>query len=125
MYFMRKRIACDIEPLTTSENMTPTFEVQAPRIIVIEQVVRPLDIPYFGSRSNDMRVSTAMKLGFIAGTAKWTGKSDHQCATPEAAPSSMSAPLTKRSKPKPAINGCGSSLTIVYAIVSPPAGIAL
>ena len=49
----------------------------------------------------------------------------HQCATPEAAPSSTSAPVVKRSSPKAAISSCGRPFAIVQAMVSPPAGIAL
>ena len=49
----------------------------------------------------------------------------HQCATPDAAPSSTSAPAAKRSRPKDSISACGFPFAIVQAIVSPPAGIAL
>ena len=49
----------------------------------------------------------------------------HQCATPEAAPSSIKAPVAKRSSPNPRISSCGRSFARVKAMVSPPAGIAL
>ena len=49
----------------------------------------------------------------------------HQCATPEAAPSSISAPVANRSSPNPAISSCGRSFASVQAMVSPPAGMAL
>ena len=49
----------------------------------------------------------------------------HQCATPEAAPSSISAPVANRSSPNPAISSCGRPFASVQAMVSPPAGIAL
>ena len=49
----------------------------------------------------------------------------HQCATPDAAPSSTSAPIAKRPRPNSVISSCGRSFAIVQAMVSPPAGIAL
>ena len=49
----------------------------------------------------------------------------HQCATPDAAPSSTSAPDAKRLRPKDSISACGFPFAMVQAMVSPPAGIAL
>ena len=57
-------------------------------------------------------------------TATWEAIA-HQCATPDAAPSSTSAPVANLPRSKASINGCGRPFAMVQAIVSPPAGIAL
>jgi hypothetical protein len=68
--FVRQRIACHIEPLPATEDVAPAFEVQALRVVVIEQVVSPADVTHVLARPFDMRVTAAVKLGLVARTAK-------------------------------------------------------
>ena len=56
-------------------------------------------------RALDVAFAAAGELGFVARAAMGAVDEQHQCAIPEAAASSISAPLAKRSRPKAAVSG--------------------
>ncbi len=78
IYFMCDSIARNVEPLTTSEYVTPTFVMQAPGVRPVEQIVRPLGIVHFRAGAHDVCVAAMVKLDFVAGAAIRTGQPQHR-----------------------------------------------
>ena len=76
-------------------------------------------------RVGDLGLAAVRELGLVALAAPGTADEQHQCATPAAPCSSISAPVTKRSSENGAFSSCGSPWASVQANVQPDPGVAL
>ena len=100
-YVVRHGVARDVEPLPAPARVPPALEVHALGVVAEEEIVAPVRIRRRERRSLDVGRSAAHELGLVAQATPRTAELHHvaapQCAIPEAAASSISRPVTKRS----------------------------
>src|SRR5580658_3263723 len=129
--FVSERLSPHHKQLPTTVRMHPIFPQPASRVVTLVEVSRPLEVTRRRGIGPGRHRPARRKLDLIARSTPGAGNLQHecsggpQCATPEAAPSSMSAPVAKRSSLKAAASSSDLSRARRWAKERPPPGIAL
>jgi hypothetical protein len=65
-YFVRDRVASDVEPLAATKDMPPPLVMGTFRVITEEQIVAPRSIVAIEARASDVCGAAANEFGLIA-----------------------------------------------------------